>query len=146
MKENGLNGTISHLFLKVGHGQPMRPVDQIVAVDDQGLTGDLNFGAKKRQVLLVEAETLAEFGLVPGQIRENVTVEGLELARLPAGTRLQLGETVFEVVGDCAPCQMIEDIRPGLRQAMTGRRGVLCRVVTGGTVRLNDPIQVLPAD
>jgi MOSC domain-containing protein YiiM len=143
MEKKDMSGTISHLFLKVARGEPMQPVDQVVAVGDQGLTGDQNYGARKRQVLLIEATTLARFGLVPGQIRENVTVEGLALAGLPPGTRLQLGPAVFEVVGDCAPCQLVEDIRPGLRQAISGRRGTLCRVVSGGIIRRSDSIEVL---
>jgi MOSC domain-containing protein YiiM len=141
-----MKGTIRHLYLKVAHSQPMQPVDEVVAVERRGLDGDLNFGFRKRQVLLIEAETLADFGLVPGQVRENVTVEGIRLAGLPAGTRLQFGPAVLEVFSDCAPCRMIEDIRPGLRREIAGRRGTLCWVVTGGTVRRGDLIRVLAAD
>ena len=38
-----------------------------------GLSGDVSYGRKKRQVLFIEKETLDEFGLSPGQVRENVT-------------------------------------------------------------------------
>jgi MOSC domain-containing protein YiiM len=50
---------------------------------------------------------------------------------------------LFEVTGDCAPCQFIEDIRPGLRDEMDGRRGTLFRVVNGGTIRVNDTVAIL---
>ena len=46
----------------------------------KGLDGDVSYGRPKRQVLFVERETLDEFGLQPGQVRENITVAGLKLA------------------------------------------------------------------
>jgi MOSC domain-containing protein YiiM len=108
-----------------------------------GLVGDLSYGTKKRQVLLIEGETLAEFGLAPGRVQENVVVQGKALAGTPPGTRLALGETVLEVTGDCAPCAFIDDIRPGLREAMAGRRGTLAVVVSGGAIRAGDALRVL---
>ncbi len=141
-----MKGKIEQLYLKVGHGQPMQAVAQAVAEGGLGLVGDLNYGVKKRQVLLVERETLEAFGLTPGQIRENITVSGIQLAGLPTGTMLEVGEALLEVTGDCAPCEFIEDIRPGLRQAIGGRRGTLCRVVGGGTLRLQDSVRTIQPD
>jgi MOSC domain-containing protein YiiM len=134
---------ITHLYLKPGHKQPMTEVQEATADDGQGLVGDLSYGVKKRQILLIEQETLEAFGLEPGQIRENVTVRGIHLAGLEPGSRLQAGLVVLEVTGDCAPCQFIEDIRNGLRSEIEGRRGTFCRVVSGGRLRPHDPIQIL---
>ncbi len=41
------------------------------------------------------------------------------------------------------PCERMEAIRPGLRQELKGRRGMLARIVEGGTVRVGDPIELL---
>ena len=137
------DGKIDNLFLKVGHKQPMKAVDEAKADAGRGLVGDVSYGRKKRQVLFMEHETLDEFGLTPGQVRENVIVSGIPLAGLPAGTRVQAGEALFEVTGDCAPCRFIEDIRPGLQEAMDGRRGTLFRVVEGGMMRPEDEIRIV---
>ncbi|MDX1614247.1 MAG: MOSC domain-containing protein [Candidatus Promineifilaceae bacterium] len=139
-----MNGTVTHLFLKTGHGEPMQPAEQVQAEGGQGLVGDLSHGVKKRQILLVEREVLSDFGLSPGQIKENITVSGLRLRDLAPGARLQVGETELAVYGDCAPCQFIDDIRPGLRAEMEGQRGTLCWVATGGQIRRGDPVRVLP--
>ncbi|MCI0398110.1 MAG: MOSC domain-containing protein [Chloroflexi bacterium] len=138
-----MNGSITNIYLKKKHGLPMQTVVEATAVGGKGLSGDVSYGRGKRQVLFIEKETLDEFELAPGQVRENVTVTGIRLASLPAGTRLQVGEALLEVVGDCAPCQFIEDIRPGLQAAMTGRRGTLCRVLSGGTLRVQDAVTVV---
>lgn len=141
-----MKGTVQNIFLKEKHGRPMTPIQEAVAESGMGLLGDVSFGRKKRQVLFVEKETLDEFQLVPGQVKENITVQGIELAGLPAGTQLQAGEVLFEVTGDCAPCQFIEDMRPGLMNEMDGRRGTLCRVINGGTLQVNDPVSIVVSD
>ncbi len=135
--------TITHLYLKPNHSQPMQAVPTATAESNKGLVGDLHHGVKKRQVLFVEKETLDEFGLVPGQVRENVTVSGVKRAGLPAGTRLRVGDVLFEVTDDCAPCDYIEGLRPGLRTAIEGRRGTLCRVLSGGEVKVGDEVRVV---
>jgi MOSC domain-containing protein YiiM len=138
-----MSGQITHLFLKREHGRPTESVSQTQAVAGQGLLGDLQFGVKKRQILLIETETLTAFELAPGQLRENITVAGIGLSGLPAGSRLQLGPAVLEVTGDCAPCQFVDDLRPGLRPEIAGKRGTLCRVISGGLIRVGDDLAII---
>lgn len=121
----------------------MQSVVSALAVAGQGLQGDASFGHETRQILIMENETLAEFGLPAGDVRENMTVEGVQLAGLPAGARVRAGAVLLEVTMDCAPCQFIEDKRPGLRAALQGRRGTLFRVIEGGAVRVDDKIAVV---
>ncbi len=87
-----------------------------------------------RQVLLVDLETLSAMDLQPGILRENITTEGLNVNGLTLGQRLRVGQTLFEVSAVCTPCDQLEKIRPGLRRELYGRRGMLCRVLEGGTV------------
>jgi hypothetical protein len=135
---------VVRLFLKPAHGHPMRDVPKVDAVAGRGLTGDVSLGRSNRQILLVDQGMLAEFGLQPGQIRENITLTGLELTGLAQGTRIRIGEATLEVTGDCSPCDHLEAIRPGLREAIRGRRGLLARVQAGGTIRVADHVVVEP--
>ena len=95
----------------------------------------------KRQVLLVDLETLEAMGLRPGLIRENITTVGLNVNGLEVGQRLRVGESLLEVSMVCTPCDQMEKIRPGLRRELWGRRGMLCRVIEGGIVRTGDVIE-----
>lgn len=140
-----MSGTISGIFIKEAVGGAMRPVTAAQALANKGLEGDANIGKRLRQVLLIEQETIAEWGLAPGTVRENVTVRNLVLAGLPEGTRLQVGSAVFEVTGDCAPCEFMDGLAAGLRAKSAGRRGTLCRVVTGGTLAIGEPVALAPA-
>ena len=121
----------------------MKAVSEVSAVDGMGLNGDTSFGRSKRQVLLIEQETLVQFGLAPGQLRENAVVSGIMLAGLEPGSQIEAGEVVLEVTGDCAPCRLVEDLRPGLEEAMKGQRGTLCRVMTGGIMRVGDVVALV---
>jgi MOSC domain-containing protein YiiM len=110
-----------------------------------------------RQVHLLHAELQDElqalgFTIGPGQIGENVTTRGIDLLALPAGTRLYLGgAAVVEVTGLRNPCTQLDQIQPGLMEAMLDRdangellrkAGVMCVVVSGGEVRPGDSIRV----
>ncbi len=137
-------GQVIHLQVSPGHRAPMHAIRTAHVVADFGLEGDSH--AKKasaRQVLLMDEETLVAFGLEAGRVRENITTRGIELKTLAAGKRVRLGQTVLEITKHCSPCELIEDIRPGLRAEMEGQRGMLARVIQGGDIRVGDEIEIL---
>ena len=134
-----MQAEVTHVFLKPKHGGPVIPVAACTAVAEQGLVGDISFGRAARQVLLIDLETLKEFELAPGDVRENLTVSGISLS----GTRrLWVGEVMLEVTGDCAPCSTMDELQPGLQERIRGRRGVLARVVRGGQIQVGDQVSV----
>ncbi len=96
----------------------------------------------KRQVLLVDIETLRTMGLAPGIIRENITTEGLDVNALKLGQKLRAGEVELQVSAVCEPCELMEEIRAGLMAELQGRRGMLCRVLRGGQVKTGDSIEL----
>ncbi len=136
-------GKIIHLQLKPAEGEPMKVVAAVEALANHGLRDDANAGRTKRQVLIIERELLDEFQLPVGDVRENITVEGIRLAGTPAGVRLRVGDALLEVTLDCAPCEFIEGKRPGLRKAMEGKRGTLFKVIEDGAIRVGDAIEVV---
>ena len=113
-----------------------------------GIDGDKHASAASlRQVLLVDLEALEAVGLAPGIIKENVTVQGLNVMALPAGTRLRLGSsTVLEITKVCEPCFRMDEIRMGLKDELIGRRGMVSRVVNGGPIKVGDAIAVEAAE
>ena len=123
--------------------EPLVPAARVSAEPDQGLTGDRPRRAT-RTVLLMEQETLDRFGLAPGAVREQVTVRGLTLADLKPLSRIRIGTAVLETGGMCAPCERMNEIKPGLRDQLEGRRGRFFRVVEAGSFAVGDAITVLP--
>jgi MOSC domain-containing protein YiiM len=110
-----------------------------------------------RQVHLIHAELHDElrdagFAVSAGQMGENVTTRGVDLLKLPAGTRLLLGgAAAVEVTGLRNPCAQLDGIAPGLMAATLDRdedgnlvrkAGVMAVVISGGEVRPGDAIRV----
>ena len=134
---------VSDLFIAIERRKPMKRVEQGMAIADRGFEGCMHGRpGGKRQVLLMDGETLAEFGLSPGTVRENITTAGLKVAELGPGQRLFIGRAVLEVTIPCEPCHRMDEIRMGLQDALKDRRGVLCRVIEGGQISRGDAIEV----
>jgi MOSC domain-containing protein YiiM len=119
----------------------------------------LRFGnsPNRRQVHLIHSELhdelrAAGFGVVAGQMGENVTTRGVDLLGLPTGARLHLGgEVVIEVTGLRNPCGQLNKIQPGLMKATLERdnagnlirkAGVMAIVLAGGAVKPGDDIAI----
>ena len=135
---------VTHLFRAPKRRAPMEELPEARAVEDLGLEGCAHARPQgKRQVLLMDRESLDAFELAPGIVRENVTTEGLEVNVLAIGQRLLVGEVELQVSAVCDPCEQIEALRPGLQAEMQGRRGMLCKVVRGGILRCGDEIVVI---
>jgi len=137
---NPRGSTISHIFLKTSHGAPMEAVKSATAITGEGLQNDVSRGRKLRQILIVDALTIQEFGLSPGALRENIILEGQSLSSAEAGTVIQIGAAKLEVTLDCSPCDFLDDIKPGLQDDLEGRRGTLCRVLDGGVITVGDSV------
>jgi hypothetical protein len=106
-----------------------------------------------RQVHLIHSELHEEllragFAVSAGQMGENVTTRGIDLLKLPVGTRLSLGRrAIVEVTGLRNPCYQLDDFQPGLKEATLGRderrqrgnlvrkAGIMAVVLVGGEVR-----------
>ena len=125
----------------------------------QHLSRILKFGnaPNLRQVHLIHEELFDElrdagFAVMPGQMGENVTTQGVDLLALPKGARLHLGsDAVIEITGLRNPCRQLDRIQPGLMAATLARdvagnlvrkAGVMGIVLNGGDVAEGDQIQV----
>ena len=123
---------------------PMEELPEVRVVSDSGFEGCAHAQpGGKRQVLLADRETLDAMDLRPGILRENITTDGLNVNGLAIGQQLRIGKTLMEITSVCTPCDQMEKIRPGLRRELWGRRGMLCRVIEGGTIRRGDTIEKL---
>ena len=97
----------------------------------------------RREVLFASLEHLESVDVEPGDVRENLTVEGADVQQWPIGQRVRAGEAVFEITMVCDPCKRMDDLRQGLRAELDDKRGMLARVVESGEVAIGDPVELL---
>jgi MOSC domain-containing protein YiiM len=126
----------------------MRLVPSADLITGVGIKGDKHaVAASHRQVLLADQEALDEVGIEPGTIKENLTVRGLHVTGLAPGTRVRLGQSaVLEITEVCEPCFRMDEIRIGLQAELVGRRGMVARVVNGGSIAVGDLITLEEAE
>ncbi len=135
---------VVHLFVCVAHRLPMREVAEARAIENRGLEGCAHGRpGSRRQVLLMDMETLDAMGIVPGAVKENITTRGLPVQKLKVGQHLRAGKALLEVTTPCHPCARMNEIRPGLEDELRGRRGMLCRVIEGGAIVRGDRIELV---
>jgi MOSC domain-containing protein YiiM len=144
LPENFPVAEVLHLFQAIAHGQPVREFDEAYAVENKGFKNCVHGRrGSSRQLLLMDVETLDEFGIAPGRAKENVTTRGLKLDGLSMGQRIRAGEALLEITKECEPCHQMDAIRQGLQEALRGRRGILCRVIESGQIRRGDTIEIV---
>jgi MOSC domain-containing protein YiiM len=167
-----MNGTIMAVSCSPTHTFTKSKQDHIRLIAGLGVEGDAHLGEtvkhrsrvahdpsqpNVRQVHLIHAELYdqlqtAGFAVSAGQMGENVTTRGVDLLRLPTGTRLSLGETaVIEVTGLRNPCIQLDHFQTGLMAAVLERdedgtlirkAGVMAIVLVDGEVRPGDFITI----
>ncbi len=139
-------GSITNLHIARVKETPSDPVQEATALSGMGLEGDRSCRqGNMRQVLIMDNETLGVFGLAAGQIKENITVSGLDLSQTVAGNVVFIGDEVtMEIVGECEPCGKMDAIRQGLQTELNHRRGMLCTVINGGPIKVGDNIRIEP--
>jgi MOSC domain-containing protein YiiM len=111
-----------------------------------GLVGDAHAGTE-RQVSLLMAERIEELSkenslvIRPGDLAENITVEGIDLKKVKVGDTLKIGEAELEVMqigkDDDAPHDFSFH---GLSVLVT--EGVYCRVIKDGWIKIGDQVRI----
>ena len=129
-------------------GTPKHPVESVTLKLRHGILGDAHAGDWHRQISLLAEESVDKMRallpeLQPGAFAENINTRGLDLKSLPIGTRLRLGETVVEVTQIGKECHNDCAIKKRTGKCVMPTEGIFAVVVTEGTVRKGDPIEVL---
>jgi len=132
-------GSRSEGFIRV-------PVQQANLIAGHGIEGDRKAGHQAdRQINLLSREWLLQlkdvgYRIEPGQFGEQLTLVGIDLEQLKLGERLQLGATAcIEIRRVRNPCDRLQASQ---QLAIDGLKaiGVMGTVVTGGTIRVGDPV------
>ena len=140
---------VAAIHLAPGARLPTRAVDAVEAEAGKGLVGDRYHGSRHRQVTIQSRTALDKaadqlgYAVESGATRRNITVDAGEIPTTP-GARLRIGEVQLEVVRVAAPCRLMEEaVGPGATAALRGRAGSACRVLTSGSIRVGDPVELL---
>ncbi len=141
-------GAVVAIHITATAGAPLQPVETARAVPGQGLEGDRHFGASGRghNVTLIEAEAIEAAArdyhveLKPADTRRNIVTRGVPLNHL-VGCEFNVGPVRLRGVMLCEPCGHLAKLtNDTVRKALVHRGGLRCDVLTGGVIRVGDPL------
>lgn len=138
-----------HLPSKPADHYSRIPLQSATLVANYGIEGDTKGGHPQRQLNLMSFETLQAlssegFNVEPGQMGEQIVMQGVDVNALSAGDRMQIGDgAVIEVTVPRTGCDRFEALQSKLRTDASGRMGVMARVISGGVIRVGDKVKVL---
>jgi MOSC domain-containing protein YiiM len=120
-------------------GEKKIRIPEAVLKENYGIEGDAHAGDWHRQVSLLAWEDIEEMirkgaNVKCGDFAENITTEGIELAALPIGAILNLGDTVLEVTQIGKECHKGCAIFQQIGDCVMPRRGIFTRVRKGGKI------------
>lgn len=143
-----MKGKVLAVNISETKGVFKKPIEQGVFKVDHGLEGDAHAGNWHRQVSLLGIESINKMkalgieGLCTGKFAENLTTEGLELWKLPVGTRLKIGETEQEVTQIGKECHVKCEIFEKIGSCIMPTEGIFTKVLKGGIIKPGDEIEV----
>ena len=144
-------GTVVAVCRSEKKGQKKKDVGQGFLKEGQGLLEDAHGGDWHRMLSLLALESInsmREKGLDvgPGDFAENITTRGIELASLPIGTRMKVGEALVEVTQIGKECHDRCAIYYQAGDCVMPREGIFARVLESGPVKTGDLIRINPRE
>jgi len=146
MSRAACSGSVVSVNTSEATGVRKRPQPAVELEVERGVVGDAHAGPWHRQVSLLAVESVEKMRTMgadvgPGDFGENVTTEGIDVARLPVGTRVRVGACLLEITQIGKECHDRCAIYRQVGDCVMPREGVFGRVLEGGVVRPGDALR-----
>ena len=143
LSPRNMHGVVRSLFIQPERKTKALAVSSIPVIAT-GFDGDFHSRANSpRQILTISGAVLDEFQIPPGAVYENMVIDGMDVMSLHSGQQVRIGDAILEVTIPCEPCIQMDRVRPGLQDALRNSRGMFLKVVTHGSIRIGDRVDVL---
>jgi MOSC domain-containing protein YiiM len=150
-----VKGAIEAIHIAPGAKEPVRSVEQVLAVPGRGLEGDRYFLKQgtfykpepAHELTLIEAEAIEammrDYGITlgPGEARRNLTTSGVPLNHL-VGREFRVGDVRVRGLRLCEPCNHLQTVTG--REVIKGLRhrgGLRAQILSEGVIRVGDVVE-----
>jgi MOSC domain-containing protein YiiM len=130
-------------------GTSKKTVPMAEAREDFGLVGDAHaHGHTHRQVSLLALESIQKMrdcgvDVGPGDFAENLTTRDIDIASLPIGSQLLVGDDIIlELTQIGKQCHTKCAIFRQVGTCIMPKEGVFARVIRGGRINTGDAIRI----
>ena len=128
------------------------PVETARLIANYGLEGDHKAGTNpRRQLNVIPTDWLATraaegYLTSPGEMGEQLILDGITFAELHPGLQLQLGDTaIIEITKSRTGCERLDASQPRPLPMDIKEAGIgwLAKILQTGTIRVGDPVTLL---
>jgi MOSC domain-containing protein YiiM len=142
---------LEQIWIKRMRGGPMDPADRAKMKAGRGIVGNANQGGK-RQVTIVSNkhwhEVTAPLGNTPDPRlrRANLLVTDIDFSDA-RGKIPKIGSVRIRIYGETRPCEQMEEVKPGLQEAMQvpWGGGAFGEILDDGDIAVGDPVELQPS-
>lgn len=142
-----MKGKIVSVNISDKKGVRKRPAKEAIIKTDFGIEGDAHASSEwHRQISLLALESIRKMqalglNVKPGDFAENITTEGIDLLKLPIGTKMTIGKQIeVEVSQIGKKCHTRCEIFKQAGDCVMPKEGIFVKVLKGGRVREGDKI------
>ncbi len=145
------DGKIRAICISDKRGIEKKEVDSAVLVEGEGIQGDAHAGKWHRQVSILSGSRVDDFNrrgadVKSGDFGENIVIDGVDCILLPVGTVLTIGEgsdpVKLRITQKGKECHTHCRIYKKMGECIMPRQGTFTEVISGGTVKKGDPVEV----
>ncbi len=141
--------TLHSICIAPERGQLKKEASQANVITNFGIENDGHAGEWGRQV------TCLNFGSVqrvnkehnlnvgPGAFAENLLVEGLDFTNIKVGDQLKFGNDMILEVSQIGKEDHPSVVTRTLGVTLLPYEGLFCRVITGGTIKKGDEVELI---
>ncbi len=129
-------------------GIQKHPVEKAELRVGHGIAGDAHAGVWHRQISILGIDSVnrlrdrVSVEIKAGDFAENILIEGIEIYKLPVGTKLRIGTALVEITQIGKECHADCAIRQQAGDCVMPREGVFAKVLENGVVKPGDILLV----
>jgi MOSC domain-containing protein YiiM len=145
-----LKGKVISSNISDRRGVRKKPAKEVLVRTNYGFEGDAHASSRwHRQVSLLALESIKKMQAMGlkvnrGDFAENITTEGIDLVKLPIGTRMTIGKNVeVEVSQIGKKCHTRCEIYSQVGDCIMPKEGIFVKVFKGGEIKEGDEIVVI---
>lgn len=139
-------GSVQAMYSRVAKEPEPRRLTRVDTMANYGIVGDRHASPHSpRQLLIAGDAAYDRFGLQEATLRENLRVD-FSTTDLRSGNLLRIGsDVVLWLTFHCEPCSLLERRHPGTVKTIGKHRGMLARVLRGGSFGVGDEVTLARA-
>ena len=143
-------GKVEWIGIRSQKRKPLTGIDSVEVLNNglendhyAGSSGDRSVTLIQKEHVEVIASVLLRGSIDPADLRRNIVVSGINLLALK-DREFNIGTAVLKMTGLCHPCSRMEEVfGVGGYNAVRGHGGINARVISTGTIKLNDRVNVI---